>query len=1129
MKRLLFAIFFALLVTPIVAGIHTFPASSVLREGKFVKIRVEQSGIHSLTYEQIEKMGINPQKVCIFGYGGAILNQSFKQKDSKIDDLPMVPILMNKGSDGVFGRGDNLLFYAQGPVSWHLDKQKAFLFHKRNPYSNYGYYFVGENEDASRFIKEFATDISGKTATDMDFCVRTDLHEQELVNLVDVNGINGGGREFFGESFKPKSSQQFSFTTPNIITSTQATIRYELAAASHDNSSSFTVSAQNQTQQHTIFTLTDFYMQGKNVVAQLAFTPSATQQNVSISFSNVDATAKGWLNFIELNYRQHLSMVGDEMQFYNITNVENDAIHAYRLQNANENTQIWDVSRLDTIVQVPATRSGNTLIFYGSTKKVRHYVAFNTNYSKFPTPTVIGTIPNQNLHALSDVEMVIVTPAAFVQQAEELAKIHRKNDGLNTVVVRDEQIFNEFSSGTPDATAIRWFAKMLYERGNGSLKYLLLFGDGTFDNRNILKKNPENTLITYQINDLEGQNYLNEMHAFPIDDYFGCLGDETGIDANETYQDKMATIDIAVGRLPISTVQEANEMVEKIRNYITECRLGEWKNQVVFLADDGDKAVHLNVAERAAKGVETQNRQLVVNKIYFDAYQQQTNASNESYPMAESLLNEFLTEGMLFFDYSGHGGYNNITSENILSIYDIRNLKNRNLGFWMLATCSFSHFDSRHQSAGEVAVLSPKGGAIGVLSACRTVLASFNSDINYYVCTNLLGDMSKNISFGEATRQAKNQCGVEHNKLAYVLLCDPALKFNYPNNYTIQTTLQQDTLRALSLHTIEGDIVNQAGEKATDFNGKLDISIYDKKQTLLSNDNDERDESEKVRIAYDDYPNLLYKGVVDVEKGHFSFPFRVPKDIHYNYGDGRMVLYAYDTLYCQDAMGYNEDFTIGGTDPNAIEDITGPQIRLYLDHENFQDGDGTNNNPVFYAHITDENGINISGSGIGHNGMLMLDQSVDAIYYLNHKHYTPIDANGGIITYPLSDLAEGKHTLSFRIWDLANNSTTKNLHFEVFKGYVPDDFSLLIYPNPVKLSENVYFRLAINQPEYVTNMDIWVYDISGKLYWHHSQETYGNIQWSLKNGAMGAGIYIYNVQFFVNGTKIVRKGKIIVN
>ena len=691
-------------------------------------------------------------------------------------------------------------------------------------------------------------------------------------------------------------------------------------------------------------------------------------------------------------------------------------------------------------------------------------------------------------------------------------------------MVTDQQVYNEFSSGTPDATAYRWLMKMLYDRANGTSitkpRWLLLMGHGSFDNRKLLQNSGTSLLLSY-----EAKNSENEVNAYASDDYFGFLND------NEGESDTQGRMDIGVGRLPVESLSEARTTVDKLIKYINNENTGKWKNQVVYLADDGENGTHTETAEKSAEMVRVNNPDFIVHKIFLDAYPQEVNASGESYPLAKNRLTNLLKSGVLFFDYSGHGGYNAITNESILNINDIRNMTNRNHAFWLFATCSFAHCDGGRRSSAETAVLNPVGGAIGVLAATRTVYAGPNTELNRKVSDELFRHedvFNYNVTLGEAVAKGKNNLGSDANKLAYVLLGDPAIRLNYPTDYFVQTETQMDTLNALSIQQVQGKIIDE-DSALVDFNGKVDITIYDKMQSIPTRDNDKAGGDPKV-VAYNDYPNIIFSGATAVSNGQFQYTFMVPKDIRYNFGNGRIVYYAVDTIMNDEAVGHFEQFIVGGTNPIALADTVGPEMHIYLNNIMFKNGDRTYPTPRFFADLYDVNGINTAGAGIGHDLMLIIDDSPNMIYSLNE--YFTAENNSyqrGQVSYLMEALPDGQHNLTFRAWDLLNNSTTQSLNFIVETGLDPSIYNVTTYPNPVQQHGVLNLVVNYDQPDELLTTELYLFNINGQMVYSHTQDNPDQVSINLGTLGLTPGVYVYNVKIKSASSKYsTTSGKIIV-
>ena len=1125
-KKIFIALAGLLLAFHASAIVHTYAPNSILKSGHWVKIRVAESGVCKMTYDELQSAGLQPEQVRIYGFGGAMLAQSFQKR--KIDDLPAVPFWMEKGEDGVFNSGDYILFYVCANISWQFNGIR--FTHTRNPYSEYGYYFLSDDTGEQKLLTTPAEAVDGEDATLVTSYLNYMLHEEERVNLIDANnGVNGGGREFYGENFTPGSSKSFEFNTPNIVAGTPMRCYVDVAASSMTQST-FTLQLGSHQQLITVRAIatSDIYTKAETSMCNAMIAPeNADKQTITLSFNNSINTASGYLNYIELSPTCELVMNNSYFPFRSADNFQESIPLEFELENVNAKTQIWNITRLDDIYRMPVELYGSTLTFFSSNyDELQEYIAVNTDGSDWVEAVVIGDVANQDLHKLVDIDFVIITPEEFLPYAQQLAEAHENKDKITAAVVTDQQVYNEFSSGTPDATAYRWLMKMLYDRGVGSIhkpSHLLLMGDGTFDNRKLLTTSGNCKLLTYQ-----AKNSTVETKAYATDDYFGFL------DNNEGESDVSGIMDIGVGRLPINTTQEAEQVTTKLLAYLANTNYGNWKNQLLFLADDGDNGLHTQTAEAGAELVRKKNPDFVVNKVYLDAYQQEVTASGESYPLAKNRVENLLHNGMLYLNYSGHGGYNAITNESLMDLSSIKALNNANQGLWMFATCSFAHFDSGKRCAAEEAVLNPNGGAIGVLSACRTVYATQNTIINRNFCDTLFGHRNSfayEMTFGQSTRIAKIKTGVgDENKMPYVLLGDPAMKLAYPTEFNIRTTSCSDTVRALTVHQVKGEVIDSLLEVQDWFNGVVMVTIYDKMQQITTRDNDEKDPEKQQLLTYNDYPNILYSSEVEVKDGKFEFTFMAPKDIRYNYGNGRIVYYAYDSSNAAEAVGHYEDFIIGGSSTVAVKDTVGPDIHVYLNNPAFTNNGETHDHPHFYADLYDDNGINTVGSGIGHDLLLIVDNSPQMTYVLNdYFKGTNGDYRSGQVSYKMPQLKAGAHSLTFRAWDLFNNSATAALNFTVVKDMNMNVFSVTTYPNPVSQSGVVNIRIEYDRPDDLVQTDFYVYNMSGQMIWQHSQNDAKTIEWNIGDMGISPGIYIYRIKMQTETTSsISQSGKLIV-
>ena len=749
----------------------------------------------------------------------------------------------------------------------------------------------------------------------------------------------------------------------------------------------------------------------------------------------------------------------------------------------------------------------------------------------------VGEVANQNLHALPQQDMIIIAQPNFTTQAERLAEAHRTKDNLTVRVVTPESIYNEFSSGTPDATAYRRFMKMFYDRQTSEAdapKYLLLFGDGSFDNRKLTSAwksvDMSNMLLTYQTeNSLSSQSYV-------IDDYFGFLDDA---DNKKSLQNKKLCL--GIGRFPIRTVEQATQMVDKVISYMENKNTGSWKNNLCFMADDGSNTdgfmtEHMEFADQLAGYVESEHPEFLVNKLYYDAYKKDMTAG--TYPDVRSGLQKLLKDGLLLFNYTGHGGTTALSDEKVLTQTDINQFTYTHLPVWVTATCDFTRFDDLNTSAGEDVFLNKSSGGIALFTTVRVAYSRPNFPINDNVIRNLFErNNGRRRTLGEVMQATKNTLSSVY-KLGFCLIGDPAVKMAYPEFGMKVTTVNGQSVdgnsisfKALENITVEGEVLDASGQLVTDFTGIVNPTVKDSKVTVTCLKNSNKDDSPA--FTFTDYPNTIFIGNDSVRNGKFSFTFTVPKDISYSNLQGKMNLYAVDTESGNEAQGNFDNFIVGGTSDTAETDTIGPEIRaLYLNDTTFVDGGQVNTTPYFVAELWDKSGVNITGSSVGHDMMLVIDESTVLSYNLNsYYELLPGEDGTGIVKFPIPALEPGKHTAEFWVWDILNNSTVRTFTFEVVEGLKPFLFDVIATPGIAR--EQVTFHLMHNRPESRMRVGIMVYDLAGRQLWKHEEsgtsglfENY-TVSWDLTSGGarMRPGVYIYRAAISTDNSKDATKAR----
>ena len=1061
----------------------------------------------------------NLDKVAVYGYGGWPLDEDFST--TYIDDVPEVAVWRN---------ADYLLFYGKGPRKWEYSSSDKSFIHTNNPYSNYGYYFVTEKETAGRTMEK-AVSADGATlqVTTFDDYV---LHEEELVS------VNSSGRELYGESFTSTLSRDFTISVPGI---TDDEGKATLSFISRGNGTITMNVDGNSVISGSVSVPSDEYEVARELYRARAWTADKGETvKVNIGYSTT-GHKNVHLNYFRLQMKRQLK-VYDPYTFFRSLSARGNASR-FVIQGADAGTLVFDVTDGVNPQQMETSLNGTELSFsIPASTSLREFVAVKP--SQIKAPVTVGEVTNQNLHALPQQDMIIIAQPNFTTQAERLAEAHRTKDNLTVRVVTPESIYNEFSSGTPDATAYRRFMKMFYDRQTSEAdapKYLLLFGDGSFDNRKLTSAwksvDMSNMLLTYQT-----EESLNQ-YSYVVDDYFGFLNDANN--GKEIYAQK---VDIGIGRFPVRTVAQATNAVDKVISYIENKNTGAWKNNLCFMADDGNNADsftsgHMEEADSLADHLNRDHPELMVHKLYYDAYKKDKTAG--SYPDVRANLQKLLKDGLLLFNYTGHGGITALSDEKVVTQTDIAQYTYPCLPVWVTATCDFTRFDNVETSAGEDVFLNAKSGGIALFTTVRVAYRPYKAYIDSHLLHNLFSRVNGHKrSLGDAMKAMKRSLVASESyntnrvKMGFCLIGDPAIKLAYPeygmkvtaiNGLSVEET--PVSFKALEKIRVEGEVLDASGQLATDFTGIVNPTVKDSKMTVTCLNNNNQDDTPA--FTFTDYPNTIFIGNDSVRNGKFSFTFTVPKDISYSNLQGKMNLYAVDTENGHEAQGNFDNFIVGGTSDTAETDTIGPEIRaLYLNDTTFVDGGQVNTTPYFVAELWDKSGVNITGSSVGHDMMLVIDESTVLSYNLNsYYELLPGEEGTGIVKFPIPALEPGKHTAEFWVWDILNNSTVRTFTFEVVEGLKPFLFDVIATPGIAR--EQVTFHLMHNRPESRMRVGIMVYDLAGRQLWKHEEsgtsglfENY-TVSWDLTCGGarMRPGVYIYRAAISTDNSKDATKAR----
>lgn len=1099
---------------------HEWKNNSVLKTGKWVKISVTEKGVYKIPYTKLTAWGFtDPSKVNVYGSGGMLLSEN--PGIVEYDDIEQCAVWRDKNNGA-----DCLFFYAPGLTEWKPDKTNDIFHHQTNEYSLKGFFFLTDNIGTAKNTS--VTPAIAETPTHSVNSANAYLvYENDLENVLQP----GSGKKWYGEKFRNTGVKNFDISLDDIEVNSPLRIKAKGIARSYNKSELKML--VNQVESGALnFAAVNTGSQVSNYASEREglFTASVTGSSVRFTLKyfadnvgvGVDDNAVAWLDYLEINYRRKLKFGNKPFFFSNLSSVGAGNTTAFVFENAVTGVRIFDVTDNFNIKEIPVEINGSTGVIKRPSSNFAEYVAFNPN-STFAEPEFVGSIENQDLHSMSVPELVIISHPLFLNAAKRLADFHRSFDGMNVEVVNAEQVYNEFSSGERNATGIRNFIKMMYDK-SVTLKYVLLMGDGSFDNRGI-RSVTKNFIPTYQ-----SENSLVPVESFVTDDYYAIL------DPNETMDN--GSLDIGIGRIPASTVYEAETVIDKIESYYSDEALGNWRNIVSFIGDDEDGNEHVSKTEELVSLVNKDNKEFLTEKIYFDAFQQIVSAGEEKYPDVTNAINERVKNGVLILNYVGHANERFMADEHVLDISNVNSWSNsKNLPIFVTATCMFSRFDADNMSIGESVLFNPNGGGIGLFSTTRLVYSYSNALLsqNFYKVVFKADANGVRYRMGDIMRIAKNNTINTTNKRNFSLLADPALRLSYPKHKVVTKKINNtnagtsaDTIKALDKVTIEGVVTDFAGNTLSNFSGKISVTVYDKETTVSTIGNN----GEKP-FTYKVLESIIYKGTASVTNGIFSFSFVVPKDISYVAGKGKIMYYADNGT--EDAHGAFNNFMIGGLSSKGIADNKGPDISLFMDSEDFTSGDKTSRNPMLLAYISDENGINTAGTGIGHDITAVLDDDYSKTMVLNQYYLADInDYTSGVLKFPLKNLSIGRHKLRLKAWDVANNSSEAEIEFEVTGDFIIR--SVQNYPNPAV--EYTSFRFEHNQADATLDVMIEIFDLSGKRIDYVMTEVGSSglksnpVMWNFNSShtALGNGLYVYRITARNNlGTVTSASGKMIVS
>lgn len=1050
--------------------------SSILSKGTWFKMAITEDGIYRIDYSRLKQLGIlNPSKPRVYANNQGQL--SYYNNSLLSDDLTETAIYIS-GSDSLLNEGEYLLFYGQATHRWIYNKNDQTYSFLRHNYSDTAFYFITSDEHTGKKIE-----ISETVADPNNISSSSDalfIHEIDSKNLIK------SGREWF----QPVSALSGLIINPGFSDLvTDEKIKYKIRVAARASISTILRFSEGLSYVKNIpvpaVNLYNYTGAYANIIEfSDSLLPGTSSPVFEIKYINNGTTAEnaGYLDYITLQGRISNKFKGGFLQLRDRRSVAPGNITEFRITANSSDPDIWDISDPYNIKQIKYRKSGDIITFTDSTHTLKTYAAFSG--TAFSAPAIRPTsLPVQDLHGSVPADMIIVSHPLFLEYAGKLAEIHLKNDGLVSIIVTPEQIYNEFSGGVPDIVAIRNFVRYKFNSRkytDRQLKYLTLFGDGSFENKTAPPKNP-NFIPTYQ-----SQNSNVVVSSFTSDDFYGLLEEGEG--------EAEGTLDIGIGRLPVNDTVQAGIILSKIRAYLDPANNGDWKNIICLVADDEDGNTHLTDAESLAKIIRDSVPAFIADKIYLDAFRQTTTASGQSYPNVNQAINDRINAGCLIFNYVGHGSEGGLAHEDVLKSNDINSWKNSGKQpLFITATCEFSRFDdilvnnltgdmTELRSAGELALLGSKNGAIALMSTTRVVYSSPNAFLNRNIFNFAFDRDSAGsaLAFGDIIRLAKNNSGSGTNKRNFTLLGDPALRLSYPWHGKVVTdsvnhlpvTGEIDTLSALSVISISGHIEDNQGNTLDNFNGIVSPLVFDKESQIrtLANDGGSA-------IEFPVRNNILFSGKTNAKDGKFSFSFIVPRDIDYSPGSGKISYYASDSK--TDMQGYFNDIIVGGFSQESSNDTEGPDIKLYINDTLFRNGGISSSTPKLLALIEDRSGVNTAGSGIGHDITAYLDNDQNNSFVLNQYFENDFDNyRKGHLVYDITGLSKGKHSLTLKAWDNFNNSSVSTINFVVESDSKFLITNLINFPNP--FFNETKIQIEHNRPDKELGIIINIYNLGGR-------------------------------------------------
>ena len=1060
-------------------------SNSLLSQGTWHKFYVDTTGVFRLSRSFLNNIGVNtnadPRTIKIYGNGGRMLPLINFEND-QFDPVENAIKFVGE-EDGVFNSNDYILFYAEGPTGFSEESNT-----NNNIYTDKTYYYVNVSSGFGKRIQAYQEPLADPDVT-IDTFHEVKFREKDEFNFAKL------GRRWFGDRFDFENTKVFEFEFPKIVTTEPINLKVHAAAAGAVVTT-MEVKLNNQFITNFSFDAIDSPNLGDDNFFEGPVSGVSQNIEIELTYNNGGNPASlGFLDYISIEAVSNLTHDGNQFVFTNNDVAQQSGVGQYVLTNASDVSEVWEVTDKYNISSIVNSNSDNVLNFKSQLGESKTFVALDPSDYYEPSRDSNTTVANQNIKGtilkdaqgqFQNLDYLIIARSDMLAQAERLAQINRDKNNLVVKVLTLQSIYSEFNNGNADIVAIRNLVKYIYDNADSDenrLKYLCLFGDGSYDYKDRLSNN------TNVIPSWHSLNSFSLSGSIVADDFYGMLDENEGTMANS---DKL---DVAIGRILADTPQRAKELVDKIEGYYALESYGSWRNNFMIIADDIDEsweAILQNTSNDFGNEVAIEKPFVNVIKIFSDAFQQQSTAGGQRYPDVNKAIFDELEVGALVVNYFGHGGEDGLARERIWDKINAQEVNNVcKLPCFVTVTCEYTKFDDPNRpTAGEFTFWNKSGGAINLITTTRQIFVSVGVAFNIVLQEYLFAYGSNDYpTIAEALRLTKtdpNISGIGQRRLVF-FIGDPAMKLAFPEPNIVLTKVNDipvsegtSPLEALGYAKIEGHVTDEMGNILTNYNGTLTATIYDKEidRTTLGN-NGVTEGGELILLEFKTLGEKIFRGQATIENGNFSFDFIVPRDIGIPVGRGRVSFYAQSTTPLQNQSGANTSIQIGGINEDAPEDNIGPLVSLFMNDESFISGGITNTQPTLLAKLSDDNGIN-TASGIGHDIIAILDGDETNPFKLNDYYLADVDDyQKGTVTYPLRDLEPGLHTLTLKAWDVYNNSTISEIQFVVF-----DEKEKLVvknvlnYPNPfIDYTEFWFNHNSSNS----LDVSVQIFTVSGKL------------------------------------------------